>query len=522
MKLLRYILAVLPTVLLVALPLLLRPSQSHRIESRDDADTLVILSPHTEAIRSEFSTAFAKYYKNRTGRNIVTDWRSVGGTSDIVKYIDDRFQAAFRSEWESAGHSWDAETLKAFKNTYENSHPVRKRFLSSDVSIGVDIFFGGGTYDHNKFAQLGYGVDAGVAKRHPEYFKEDIIPQSFSGETFYDKEGRFYGVCLSSFGIAYNADRYRDLKLPPPEQWRDLGHPALFRQAALADPTKSGSITKCYEMIIQQAMSENPDDLSKGWEQGLMRIKLAGANSRYYTDSAGKLVRDVSSGAAAAGMCIDFYGLSEAEYTNGISGRPRISYVMPRGGSAVTADPVQLLRGAPNRLQAEMFIDFTLSPEGQKLWIYKPGTPSGPEKHSLQRSCIRRDLYAEEYAQYRSNPSYNPYTAGGAFEYRGAWTGRYFSLIRVLVKCIVLDPMESLSDAWKAVQENGGAADNPEAMRLIRELPFSYSEAAAQAKRLSGSPEEAEKARREWTMAAMENYKKAAKSARAAKDGPDK
>lgn len=156
----------------------------------------------------------------------------------------------------------------------------------------------------------------------------------------------------------------------------DLAAPRFYNTLALADPSKSGSANKCFEILIQQCMADSgsPD---KGWEEGLNLIKRIFGNARNLTDSAGKIPRDVAAGNAAAGMAIDTYGFTEQEWNElQFGGTPHFFYVPPEGGTAVSADPVQMLRGAPNRKAAEAFIDFLLSIEGQKLHAFKTGTPA--------------------------------------------------------------------------------------------------------------------------------------------------
>ena len=72
---------VLVLVIVVALPFLLRPKKPANAPA--DA-TLVIITPHNEAIRYEFGLAFQKWYRRQTGRNVFVDWRVIGGTSEIV------------------------------------------------------------------------------------------------------------------------------------------------------------------------------------------------------------------------------------------------------------------------------------------------------------------------------------------------------------------------------------------------------------------------------------------------------
>ena len=83
----------------VAAPFLFRQSE---IESNSAEDELVIISPHNEAIRFEFTRAFADYYRTATGRSVHIDWRLPGGTTEIVRYLNSEFEASFRSYWTSS------------------------------------------------------------------------------------------------------------------------------------------------------------------------------------------------------------------------------------------------------------------------------------------------------------------------------------------------------------------------------------------------------------------------------------
>lgn len=528
---LRIVVALLLPLFIAALPFLFRPdgcaAKSAAAPPAADADRLVIVTPHSTPIRYEFERAFRKLWREAKGRDVVFDWRSVGGTNDIVRHIDDRYETEFRLLWESEGGEWTPEVARSFRDPQSDSE-ARRRFLASNVGIGIDLFFGGGTYDHARFANMGYGVDAGAKERAPETFRH--IPQTFAGETIYDPQGRFYGVFLSSFGIAYSPERIRELGVPPPETWRDLRRPEFFGTLALADPTKSGSIAKCFEMMIQTEMlaraKENPSDpdaWAEGWLDGFALVKGVAANARSVTDSAGKIVRDISSGEAAAGICIDFYGFSEASWNRRMSGRPRLVYVMPENGTATTSDPVQLLRGAPHAEVAKAFIDFLLSEDGARILLQKPGTPGGPERHALLRASVRNDMLRKIPKERLSLPDYDPYRLAGAFEYRGEWTGRWFRLIRVLVKCVALDPLDDLRAAQKRIVEAKRRGDDAEASRLEAMVygpesmpmrcPGIDAEAAREASFLSGSPAESAAARRRWTEIAMKAFRRAAHSA---------
>lgn len=450
------ILAVLAALAVVlAFPFLLKPKAS--LLAKAD-DTLVIISPHIEAIRYEFSRAFGEYYKAKTGRSVRIDWRLVGGTSEIAKYLEGEYYNAFQQAWIAQGNRWDPEVSAAFKDVSKDS-PVRQAFLNSNTGIGIDLFFGGGAFDFINQSKAGRLVDSGIIQAHPEWFTDASIPATVSGEPYYDAKGRWIGTCLSAFGICYNTDSLRRLGVDTlPASWSDLTNPKFAHQVALADPTKSGSIAKAFEMVIQQQMQEvigsgeaTEATLAEGWKRGLQLILKASANSRYFADAAGKVPTDVSLGDAAIGMCIDFYGRFQSEAVKIGDGPSRLKYFTPMGGSSVGVDPIGLLRGAPNPEVAREFIAFVLSIEGQKLWNFKVGAPGGPTRYALRRLPVRKEMYAPEFTAFRSDPEVFPYEEARSFMYHDTWTGSLFSALRFIIRVSCIDSHDEQAAAWQAL-----------------------------------------------------------------------
>ncbi len=454
------ILAVLAAV--IGVPFALKPKQS-LLANADD--TLVIISPHLEAIRYEFSRAFGEYYQAKTGRTVRIDWRIVGGTSEIARYLQGEYYNAFKREWTSSGKPWTNEVAAAYANgslkpeATEAALAARQAFLASNAGVGIDLFFGGGAFDFIAQAKAGTLVDSGVIGAHPDWFTDASIPLTVSGEPYYDPQGRWIGTCLSAFGICYNADSLRRLGVTElPASWNDLTDPKFAHQVALADPTKSGSIAKAFEMIIQQQMqmvvgsSEATEAaLAAGWRNALQLILKASANARYFADSAGKVPMDVSLGDAAIGMCIDFYGRFTSESVRIGDQSSRMQYFTPLGGSSIGVDPIGMLRGAPHPELAREFIAFVLSIEGQKLWNFKVGAPGGPTRYALRRLPVRKELYAPEFTAYRSDPRSFPYEEAKAFTYHDAWTGALFSALRFIIRVSCIDAHDEQADAWQAL-----------------------------------------------------------------------
>ena len=110
----------------IAVPFLFRQPE---IESNAAEDELVIISPHNEAIRFEFTRAFVDDYRKSTGRSVRIDWRLPGGTTEIVRYLNSEFEASFRSYWtRQLRLPWDREVLDAFANpsVHGDANRVRK------------------------------------------------------------------------------------------------------------------------------------------------------------------------------------------------------------------------------------------------------------------------------------------------------------------------------------------------------------------------------------------------------------
>jgi ABC-type Fe3+ transport system substrate-binding protein len=485
--------------LVLAAPFLLRPPENQLFA--DATESLVIISPHNDSIRNEFARAFALHMKAKTGKPVRIDWRDVGGTSEISKYIDGSYQAAFDQAWHKAHPDtrWKEKTVAspgaaAVSKDVPDDTPAddtqaqaaRREFLASKIGIGADLFFGGGTYPFIQHAKRGQIVDSGIFEAEPGWFTEDVIPQEASGEQLYDPGHRWVGNCLSSFGICYNEDWIRRLKVEkPPAQWADLGDPHYIGTLAIADPAKSGSAVKTFEMLMQQQLGQavakidfaNVADpveaernaLDAGWTAGLNLIQRIAANARYFTDNAAKTPFDVAQGNAAAGMSIDFYGRTLNEALRRTDGSSRIQFILPEGGSSIGADPIAMFRGAPHPELCLEFIHFVLSPEGQRLWHYRPGTEGGPARHALRRLPVRKDAFTPEEMKFSSDPDLNPYERAKSFHYHEAWTGPHLGLLQFIIQAMCLEPHEELCEAWKALTE---AHFPPRATKLFFDVQF--------------------------------------------------
>ncbi len=434
---------VLLLVIVAGVPVVL----SMMMEQREQrSKLLIVMTPHNEQIRYEFARAFNAWRAARGQEPVEFRWITTGGTSDLVMQLESVMTAAAR------------------RGTLDRGE--------------YDLFFGGGAFEHNRLSR-GIDVTIGGERRRirivevpdlsgdgtsSEAFLEAAFPAAeLAGEPLYVYEptdpddpesGRAWlGAALSSFGIVYNRHALQWIGLAdhPPRTWADLTAPQYYTWVALADPGHSGSIRATYNTILRH----------KGWEEGWRTLRRAFANARYFTDSAGKVPTDVSHGQAAVGMCIDFYG----RYQLTAVGPQRVGYVDPPGMTSITADPITLLRGAPNRELAEQFIRFVLSPEGQALWQRRRGQEHGPQRYELRRMPIRYDMYYvpreggridieadpvnEQEKRHWADPDVDPWAiARPVPEGMPDW----FGPVATISHAMALDVHAELQRAWRAIQ----------------------------------------------------------------------
>lgn len=432
--------------LLVALPILLREDTLRAHDA--GARRLVVITPHGESIRREFGEAFARHRKRTKGEAVHVDWRSPGGASEIRMVLDAGYKAA-----EEEGRA----------------------------GIGIDVMFGGGVPDFASQARHGRLVPLRVLETQPGWFGPDApIPPGFTGENYLAADRTWVASCLSRFGICLNPSAWEALGLGPARDWRDLAHPSLAGKLALADPTKSGSVARSFELIVQAEIQRSLADPTRahlgerervalGWRDGLALLQRMAANARYFTDNAGKIPQDVAHGNAVAGMCIDYYGRAHERHLNR-PGATRITWFAPEKGTTVSGDPVAVLKGAPEQELAQDFIEFVLSPAGQRLWHAEAGSPGGPIWRELHRPPIRRDLGLAKPGE--PGGWADVYGAGGHLVYRPELTAGSFNSLRRIVRAMCIDTHDELREAWTAIIAAGMPPEALAAMTDMSALPY--------------------------------------------------
>jgi iron(III) transport system substrate-binding protein len=400
------------TLLLVILPACSKPA------TPPSTLQLHVISPHGADIRREFSDAFSQWHQDHFGQPVEVLWPDIGGggTGNIVRYLN----AAFAHR----------------------------------QSSGDDVIFGGGTASFNSYVANSFLVP--LPALTPEEVRRtgwtadplEAVPKAAFNSPLHGRDNLWIAATMSVFGIEINPDRIAELhrvdaRLDTPRTWADIAGPQWFGHLSLADPSKSGSVKTSYEMILQQY----------GWEKGWPILARLFANAAMIRETGSYPADDVASAEAVAGICIDFYGRLQVSRV----GPRAAAFIVPEGGTALDADPIAMLKGAPHPDLAARFVRFVASPEGQRLWVDKPGVSGGPRSAALGRMSVLPSLYETEGDKLFD--ARDPFREAAMLTLDAAAASRRNGFLGDLIKAALIDNYPALVRARRAVRDAGDPDD---------------------------------------------------------------
>lgn len=135
-----------------------------------------------------------------------------------------------------------------------------------------------------------------------------------------------------------------------PQEWNDLLDPILVQDIAISHPLRSGTTHSLLETILQD----------RGWQAGWAWIlELAGQLNTISARSYGVL-EGIENGDFSIGLTIDFLALTRSQRG-----------LVFRYGRPVIVIPARIaaLKGGSQPVAAHAFMEFILSPEGQRILL---------------------------------------------------------------------------------------------------------------------------------------------------------
>ncbi|EOD78191.1 Ferric iron ABC transporter, iron-binding protein [Grimontia indica] len=157
-------------------------------------------------------------------------------------------------------------------------------------------------------------------------------------------------VYMGILGFGVNKDRLAEKGLPIPRCWKDLTKPIYKDEIQIADPQSSGTAYTALATFIQL------------WdeEKAFSYFKELGKNVSQYTKSGVAPSRNAARGEIAIGI-----GFLH-DYSLELSKGAPLELISPCEGTGYEIGGVSILKGARNLSNAEKFLNFVLSREGQE------------------------------------------------------------------------------------------------------------------------------------------------------------
>jgi ABC-type Fe3+ transport system substrate-binding protein len=315
-----------------------------------------------------------------------------------------------------------------------------------------------------------------------------------------DSDGHYYGFAASGYGIMWNTRYLEGNGLQPAKEWADLEKPEYFGHVGMSAPSRSGTTHLTVETVLQ----------GEGWDKGWADWKWMGGNFASVTERSFGVPDGVNTGSFGFGIVIDFFAFSSKA-----SGFP-VEFAYPTVTALVPAN-VGVIANAPNEKGAVIFVEYLLSPEGQKV-LFDP---------AIMRLPVNPEVYADA-PEGLPNP-FEDKSIGAAVTFDVDKSGARYYVVSSLFDVMITYRLDDLKAAVKAVHDaeakhaDGSNAEAKaliaEARALIEAMPITeeqsldpaFNAAFTAVRKEAGDAVEARQAEieQQWDAMVTENYRKA-------------
>ncbi|GAB6189711.1 ABC transporter substrate-binding protein [Marinitoga arctica] len=238
-------------------------------------------------------------------------------------------------------NAFSKETGINVKYVFLSSGPALARLEAEKNNPKADVWFGSPMPNHI------IAKDKGLTEPYKTLSVYGITPN------FYDVDGYYHAFYMNPLGIGVNLKVLEQLKADLPKSWMDLLKPEYKNMIQYPSPQTSGT---AYAFIMGL--------LSIYGEDGMIDyLKKLAVNVQSYTQSGTGPSKSVGVGQAGLGIQFTpaFFQFKEQGYP--------IEVVFPEEGVPYEAACVSLVKGAKNKYEAKVLIDWLLSKKGQQVIV---------------------------------------------------------------------------------------------------------------------------------------------------------
>ena len=166
-------------------------------------------------------------------------------------------------------------------------------------------------------------------------------------------KGRVSGVYGGIIALGYNVELMTRKKLPIPRCWKDLANPVYKGEVMLGNPNSSGTAYLMLATLVQVF----------GEDEAFRYLRAVHPNVNQYARSGIGPMTAVTRGETAIGSTV-LHGVIN-EIVRGFPVEP----ILPCEGVGYEVGSVAIIKGTRNVDAARKFVDWSLSPEGQKVGL---------------------------------------------------------------------------------------------------------------------------------------------------------
>jgi len=254
--------------------------------------------------------------------------------------------------------------------------------------------------------------------------KSEGIPDKIGAYPMNDPDGKYYGFAGAGYGIMWNERYLKANGLEPAAEWDDLAKPEYHGHVGMSAPSRSGTTHLTVETVLQ----------GDGWDAGWAKWKRIAGNFSTVTERSFGVPDGVNTGNFGLGIVIDFFGFSSKA-----SGFP-VDFQYPTITALVPAN-VAVVENAPNEAGAIAFIEYLLTPEGQKVLL----------DPAIMRLPINPTTYANAPEGF-PNP-FEDSTIGATVKFDVAKSGARYNLVNSMFDVMITYRLDDLRDTVAAIQK---------------------------------------------------------------------